>query len=231
MCNPASFIITKGFKVFWSKRTDGHTDIRKEHGVPENDELQIKSVQVEITPPDGKFETPLKDWVFRTDQDLLPDWWDAKQAESACRVALEDWAAFRLVRVGEERDVNEGDYVSAVCGGTVNEVRGGTVNEVYGGMVNAVYGGTVNAVRGGMVNAVYGGTVNAVYGGTVNAVCGGTVNAVYGGTVNAVCGGTVSFRMNFSVKLYGFISVIIDRTKSKARCIVGTDKERIVKSR
>ena len=295
MCNPASFIVTKGFKVFWSKRHDGHTDICKEFELSENDEARIKSVQVEITPPNGEFETPLKDWVYKTDQDLLPDWWDAKDAEKHCRAALEDWAKCRLVRAGERRDVNDGEKVTAVCGsgqvgtvcgsgqvgtvcgsgqvgyvcdfGQVGTVRdsgkvgnvcdSGQVGTVCGsgqvgtvcdsGQVGTVYdSGHVGTVRdSGQVEYVYGsgqvGTVcdsgqvgNVCDSGQVEYVCdSGQVEYVRdSGQVGTVCGSAiVSFYCNFSVALSGPFSVIIDRTKSKARRIVGTEKERIVKSK
>ena len=195
MCKPASMIVVKGQPPFWSKKTESHTEIRKEFGLPENTDTLIANVQVEITPPNGDFAAPLKDWVFRTDQDLLPKWWDAKEAEAAVRKELKAWAKCKLIRHGEKRDVNDGDCIIAVCGGTVNAVCGGTVNEVWGG------------------------TVNEVWGGTVNAVCGGTVNAVRGGTV--------CFYATFSVKFSGAFSVIINRIGNAAKCLIGSEKERI----
>ena len=127
MCNPCSMVVAKGPKAYWSKVNESHTAIRKEHGMPENG-LRPVNVQIEITPPNGNdFETPLDEWVFNVDQDQLPGWWNAEDAEKECRSELEEWAKVRLVRAGEKRDVKEGENVVAVCGGTVNEVRGGTV--------------------------------------------------------------------------------------------------------
>jgi hypothetical protein len=229
MCKAASFIVVKGEPPKWSRKSDSHEVIRDEHKLPHNTDTLTANVQVEITPPnETDYETPLSKWVFRVDQDRLPKWWDAKEAEAAVRKELKEWAKAKLVRAGEKRDVNDGDFVHAVCGGTVNEVRGGTVNEVRGGTVNAVCGGTVNEVWGGTVNKVWGGTVNEVRGGTVNAVCGGTVNEVWGGTVNEVWGGTVLFRIGFKVKFSGLFSVIINRIGNVAKCHVGTDVERVV---
>ena len=205
MCKPASFKIVKGPKALWSKRTDSHNEIEKEHGIPINTAETIYNVSVEIVPPNGYFATPLKDWVFAVDQDMLPKWWNAEEAEKETRLELVKWADAKLRQAGNNRDIVDGDDVIAVCGGTVHAVCGGTVH--------AVWGGTVHAVRGG----------------TVNAVWGGTVNEVRGGTVNAVCGGTVSFRCNFSVKFSGLFSVIINRIGEKAKCYVGKTKERIVK--
>jgi hypothetical protein len=192
MCKPASMVVVKGYKCVWSRHTDAHTEIRASYGIPENGIGRVTSVQIEITPPDSNWAAPFAEWAFKVDQDILPDWWDAADAEKAVRDELPSWAKARLVRCGVERDVTDGEYIVAVCGGTVNAVSGGTVNAVSGGTVNEVWGGTVNEVRGGTVNAVSGGTVNEVRGGTVNAVWGGTVNAVSGGTVNAVRGGTVN---------------------------------------
>ena len=144
MCKAASFIVVKGEPPKWSRKSDSHEVIRDEHKLPHNTDTLTANVQVEITPPnETDYETPLSKWVFRVDQDRLPKWWDAKEAEAAVRKELKEWAKAKLVRAGEKRDVNDGDFVHAVCGGTVNAVCGGTVNEVWGGTVNEVWGGTV----------------------------------------------------------------------------------------
>ena len=101
MCAPASFIITKD-RAFWSKNTDHHSGIRLEHGLCDSS-LIVKSVAVEVLPPGGNLSRPLNEWEFKTDQDILPDWYDPEQAERSAREALPAWYAARVVAAGAFR--------------------------------------------------------------------------------------------------------------------------------
>ena len=103
MCRPASMVLVKGHKPYWSKTEDSHVKIRQEFGLPENGIGRITSVQVEIVPPNGDFSLPLDKWQFEIDQDRLPDWWDREEAERNVRAELENWAKVRLIREGEVR--------------------------------------------------------------------------------------------------------------------------------
>jgi len=116
MCSPASFIVTKP-KVFWSTKSDSHEDIIKEFELVEIVHDKITFVRVEITPPDNDFNAPLKTWTFKTDQDILPDWYDAKDAEKRVRAELKKWLAARVVLRGQERNVNAGEFVYIASGG------------------------------------------------------------------------------------------------------------------
>ena len=132
MCKPASFIIVNGQPPKWSVNTENHTGIRKEHGVPENTDTLTASVQVEITPPDGDLQNPIKDWIFKVNQDRLPKWWDASEAEVAVRVELKKWAAKKLIK--KDIDViSEGQFY--LCGGNISAVRGGTISAVWDGQI------------------------------------------------------------------------------------------------
>ena len=200
----ASCVVTKK-KVYWSDKTDSHEIIIKENGLKELDARgNATLVRVELIPNNEDYRLPIKSWVYKIEQDILPNWYDAKEVERRSRVALKDWYKACVIPVGKvvyklNRSIKLvlGTVNEVLGGGTVNEVLGGgTVNKVWGGgTVNEVLGGgTVNKVLGGgTVNEVWGGgTVNEVWGGgTVNKVWGGgTVNKVWGGgTVNKVWGG------------------------------------------
>jgi hypothetical protein len=160
MCNPCSMIVRKN-DVLWSRLHDSHTEIRAEFSVPEETDASgrfIKAVAVEITPPDDDWNAPLDQWRFKVDQDLLPDWWDAADAERHVREVLPDWVAACLVRRGERRECAEGDCLIVADGGHVEPVRG-TIRQMSGNAtVRGVRGNaTVRDVRG---NA----TVSDVYG-------------------------------------------------------------------
>ena len=145
MCKPASMVVTKD-RVYWSRTTDSHTEIIREYGLADNqDAALIKHVAVEISPPNGMYAVPLDNWEFTVDQDLLPDWWDAEDAERRVRAQLPAWAGAKLVVAGQIRDcVRDGEViVSVLPGGTIKRVDGDTIECVYGGTIKRVDGGTV----------------------------------------------------------------------------------------
>jgi hypothetical protein len=182
----ASFVLTKD-RVYWSKLTDSHEDIIREHNLSPDSTHDPNILRVEIAPPDGNYALPPDQWIYRVDHDIRPPWADDTADEKRTRLALAEWYAAGIVPPGTVADVVSGK-VKAVLG-QVDRVWG-SVNEVCGG-------GYVNVVRdGGYVNRVWdGGYVNRVWeGGSVNVVQkGGSVNEVReGGSVNVVRG-LVSF--------------------------------------
>jgi len=175
MCQPASFVITKK-QVFWSKTTEGHSDIIEEFGLKEKDVRgNITLVRIEIVPPDGNYKLPFSKWEYHLDQDLLPKWYDGKEVEKRARKHLKEWRKCKVIMPNEERNVKEGDFI-IISYGTVND-NSGTVNDNYGTVNDN--SGTVND-NSGTVND-NSGTVND-NSGTVNDNS-GTVNDNYG-TVN-----------------------------------------------
>ncbi|MCP4645787.1 MAG: hypothetical protein GY851_35405 [bacterium] len=102
MCEPASFVLTKD-RAFWSMNHDNHHEIIAEHKLCEDGARGPNVVRVEITPPAGDMRKPIADWVFRVDQDLLPDWWDEVTGEKRARQALVDWHAARVFLTGRHK--------------------------------------------------------------------------------------------------------------------------------
>jgi len=99
MCNPASFILTKD-NVLFSRTSDSH-DVIIADNYFRDDFFTPQFVRVEVTPPDRDFSRPFHEWRFRTDQDLLPDWYDPEEAEAACRRRLPLWARWHLKIIGQ----------------------------------------------------------------------------------------------------------------------------------
>jgi hypothetical protein len=99
MCQPASMIIRKGQRPYWSPNTESHTELVKELGL-RDDTLDPQFVRVEIGPTNGDMNTPLDKWQYRLEQDLRPDWYDAEEAEFQVREALVGWAKMKLLRDG-----------------------------------------------------------------------------------------------------------------------------------
>ena len=83
-------VLTKN-AVFWSMFTDSHTEIIAEHKLHEDGVRGPNAVKVEITPPDGRIDVGALDtWVYRVDQDVLPEWYDPADAEARVRTVLRD---------------------------------------------------------------------------------------------------------------------------------------------
>ena len=88
MCKFASFVLTKD-REFWSEKGDSHSEIISSNSLHEWGAKGPNIVKVEISPTDKIKKWPsLKAWKFVIDQDTLPDWFDAAQAEKRTRAAL-----------------------------------------------------------------------------------------------------------------------------------------------
>ena len=133
MCEPASMIIVKSGKVYWSQSSESHEDIIAEFNLEHLDTMRdVQLVRMEITPPDRDLRKPLEEWRFKVDQDMLPDWWWAGWAEELVRQELTSWLTAKVVLTNQEVKEVTGNLLAVY--GTVQEVwDGGTVQEVYGG--------------------------------------------------------------------------------------------------
>jgi hypothetical protein len=238
MCEPASFVVTKK-RVFWSKRSDSHEDIVDEFKLKERDARKNYTfVRVEIVPPNRDYSLPFSKWIYKLDQDLKPDWYDAKDVEKRCRMHLKDWRKAKVIMPTQKvKEVNFRHLVAVY--GTIGSVSGGTIGSVYGGTIGSVYGGTIGSVRGGTIEYVRGGTIRYVYGGTIESVYGGTIEYVRGGTIEYVRGGTIGYvyggfpktvKGNCTIINYGSLTkdilassqaVLVDRSKSTVKCYAG----------
>ena len=118
MCNFASFECTKD-KVFWSKKTDSHSEIIKEFSLFEHGTHGACVVPVEIVPPDNDYTAPLDKWIFRVDDgmsSIYPDWWDAPKYEAMCRAELREQIAEKIVLPGQVFDEVKDGYKAVVFG-------------------------------------------------------------------------------------------------------------------
>ena len=116
MCNPASFVINKNYKVFWSMKTDSHSEIITEFGLTESianhapETMKICLAKVEITPPDGDMRKPIDEWEFNDRDDQQPEWYDRAKAEKAARLALADWHKARVITVTPDHPLKDGKF-------------------------------------------------------------------------------------------------------------------------
>ena len=105
MCNAASFIVDRHYKVYFHPISDSHQTIIDYFRLQEGCEYSLNFVPVEINPPPLKTYTyssrekynlslPFNKWKFKTDLeacDILPPWYDPILAEEAVRKELPNW--------------------------------------------------------------------------------------------------------------------------------------------
>jgi len=208
MCNPASFVLTKD-NVFWSKNTDHHNEIMEENNLRDTFAGKPQILKVEITPNDGDLFSDINKWVFRFDQDILPDWANKEKDEKRTRGALQGWCERKLIS-GVTQELTEGEfYVSGSA--QIKRVSGSAqINYVYGSaQIKRVYGSAqINEVSGSaQINEVSGSAqskrvygsaqINYVYGSAqINEVSGSAqINEVSGSAqINAAGSATITKR-------------------------------------
>ena len=88
MCRFASFVLTKD-RELWFDHSDSHTDIIEQFDLVEMGARGPNILRVEIFPgPMLKKFSDLAGWIYRVDQDLLPEWHDPTESERRTRQAL-----------------------------------------------------------------------------------------------------------------------------------------------
>ncbi len=164
MCRLASMYVTQ-HAVLWSKTSDSHAAIAREHGLVEQSAemavgRKLASVPVEVYPENLDYSRPIGEWVVHLDEnvrrDLLPDWWDEADARSRCAAALAEWAKYHIIESGEHEASGE---ISLIVRGTATlNVTGQT-----GGNCVAYDSATLNATgqTGGYCEAHGSATLNA----------------------------------------------------------------------
>lgn len=118
MCIPASFIITRE-RTLWLVNSDSHEDIIEFYGLKEGD-----FVRIEISPPDMEYALPIDRWVYKTDQDILPEWHNDKWAEEMCRLELPKWYKAHVILSGKHK--LSGKISNKIILGGMVEVTGQT---------------------------------------------------------------------------------------------------------
>ena len=112
MCYPASFIITRE-RTLWLKDSDSHEDIIEYYKCREGE-----FVRVEISPPNKNYRLPINKWVYKTDQDILPEWHSDKFAEEMCRLELPKWYKTHVITGGSHS--LSGKISKVILGGIVH---------------------------------------------------------------------------------------------------------------
>ena len=166
MCRFKSGIILKD-RVFVPDY-DSHTDMLAELGIEDTEKnAKTKFIRAELYPENGDVFTPIDRWKFKTDQDILPDWYIEEIDKGRMIDAVKTWAKNRI-HIGTDNLVIEsgGGYCVKDCKNVV--ISGSaTVKYIYGSATveNISGNATVENISG---NA----TVENIYGSaTVKYIC------------------------------------------------------------
>lgn len=178
MCRPASMIVLRD-GLRGSKYSDSHCEIMQEFGIYCDTVRGPSCVAVEITPPENTFNLPPQEWVFRTDQDILPDWYDAREAEARVRLELPAWIASQVRGPAFCGDIRRNEYVSVVCGASIGSCCGSVNTMASGNIERLGEFGSIRAMSGGVVEACCG-RVSALLGDARIGALYGTVDRVLG---------------------------------------------------
>ena len=165
------------------------------------DELKIKDtrenaerlfVRAELYPKDGDIFSDPVTWIYRVDQDILPDWYVAEVDEARMREAVKAWYAAHVHIDKDGLTIDSG----------VHWIKGGKNICICGSA-------TVECICGSA-------TVKCIYGSaTVEYICGSaTVERIYGSaTVKCICDSATVERICDSAtveRICGSATVITD---------------------
>ena len=200
MCQFKSGIILKG-RVFVPDY-DSHTEMLEELGIKDNYVNAKKMfVRAELIPANDDPFSDINTWIFKVDQDILPEWFNKEDAKARMIEAVKEWAKTHIYIGVDNLEISSGsNYYIKDCK-NVNVYGSATVE-------NICENATVNEVCGNAtVKWVYGNaTVNKVYG---NA----TVNKVYGNAT--VITSSISIWQNRDKLEISSKAILIDRYNNK----------------
>jgi len=94
MCQFKSGIITKRGVTLAPMYNDSHSKLLEFMGIEDTRENAMrKFVRAELVPPKNDKTADVKNWKYRVDQDIVPDWYeeDSKRYEDEMREAVVDW--------------------------------------------------------------------------------------------------------------------------------------------
>ena len=105
---------------------DSHDRMLQEKGIEDTAENRAmgKYIRFELSPKNDDPFTPVSSWVFRIDQDELPEWYEADPGkyEQMAREAVEKWASKRIFVGKEIAEIKQGEnyYLKDCTVGTVS---------------------------------------------------------------------------------------------------------------
>lgn len=140
MCQFKSGVILKNRVVLAPEGNESHSDLLECLDIDDNRMNAMKTfVRVELIPKDGNKYTDIKEWNYRVDQDIVPDWYEADPGryEQEFRDAVEECM----------KDYVKKHNIVTVCGygwRAIKEDEKGTYYLMDGSLENSEFGETNN---------------------------------------------------------------------------------------
>ena len=124
MCEFKSGIILKNKIVLAPRNNESHSDLLQELGIDDNySNASRVFVRAELTPPDNNKGSDISKWVYKVDQDIVPDWYkiDPDKYEQDFRYAVAEYVNRTYIRMcghaweAIKTTENETYYLMADC--------------------------------------------------------------------------------------------------------------------
>jgi hypothetical protein len=148
MCNFFSLVATKD-NIYYDITLDSHSDIIEKFKIKEKTGENFNVCKIEITPPKGDVFLNPEDWIFRIDEEIIPDWIDKIKTESKVRVILKEIKKQYILENKKIKILQDGRYW--IKDGKIEVIKGNCIIEYVGGSATINYVGgsaTINYVGG-----------------------------------------------------------------------------------
>ena len=195
---------------------DSHDRMLEELGIEDNYLNASKTfVRVELSPEDNDVFSDIDGWKLKTDQDVLPDWWDEATYKPQVVEAVKEWAKTHIhigidglkIDDGESHYIKDCKDVEICDSSTVTVYNSSTVKAYNSSTVEAYDSSSVTAYDLSTVEAYDSSSVTAYDLSTVKAYDLSTVEAWGSSTVEAWGSSTVTACNLSTVKAYGSSTV------------------------
>ena len=100
MCKFKSGLTFKNKIVLAPEGNESHSDLLRSLNIEDNHlNASKKFVRVELTPPNGNKAEDISKWIYKVDQDIVPDWYeeDPKKYEEEFREEVKEYLKDRFV--------------------------------------------------------------------------------------------------------------------------------------
>lgn len=136
MCQFKSGIILKSRVVLAPEGNESHSDLLESLGIEDNHINATKTfVRAELIPKDNDKMSDVKNWRYKVDQDIIPDWYEEdpnryeKEFRDAVEKYMEEWKKnFKFICGYYWTCVNDGDLTYYFMNGILEKSEFGKTN-------------------------------------------------------------------------------------------------------
>src|SRR3990167_5247925 len=143
----SAIVVDENKKLLWDYDIDSHAELLEKFHITDTTVFP-NFVSVEFTPPNGDvFGHDFTEWIFKVDQDLIPDWFEKEKAKALCLSSVKKLIDERFIINRTIDEIKSGRWW--VKDGVIKDFRGGTLTDFWGGTLEHFRGGTLEHFRGG----------------------------------------------------------------------------------